>query len=277
MTELLTIDGLSLDLMVEGRMQPVLRDVSFAIPEGHVLGLVGESGSGKTMTARRRSGCCRPARRPTGAITFAGRPVLGMSQRELRAYRATDVAMIFQDPRAHINPVRRVGDFLTEALIRVKKVKPAAAQREAVRALTEVRIDDPERRLRQYPHEMSGGMLQRVMIACTLLAEPRLILADEPTTALDVTTQAEVIALLDVLRRERGMAMLFITHDLELAAAHQRRGRGHVRRRDRRASAGGLARARAAPSLLGGADGGPAQARRSRAHGPGAWAPALGL
>ena len=127
--------------------------------------------------------------------------------------------MIFQDPRAHINPVRRIGDFMTEALRANLRVPAAQAQRRAADVLAQVGIEDAARRLRQYPHQMSGGMLQRVMIAAALLTGPRLLLADEPTTALDVTTQAEVMAILDDLRREFGLAMLFITHDLDLAAA----------------------------------------------------------
>ena len=127
--------------------------------------------------------------------------------------------MIFQDPRAHINPVRRIGDFMTEALRTTGSVPVREARSRAVDMLGQVGIEDGERRLHQYPHELSGGMLQRVMIATALLTKPRLLLADEPTTALDVTTQAEVMAILDELRREFGLAMLFITHDLELAAA----------------------------------------------------------
>ncbi|MYW01996.1 ABC transporter ATP-binding protein, partial [Streptomyces sp. SID3343] len=128
-------------------------------------------------------------------------------------------AMIFQDPRAHINPVRTIGDFLTEGLRTNLGMRAGAARREAVGLLAEVGIDDGERRLRQYPHELSGGLLQRVMIASALAGRPRLILADEPTTALDVTRQAEVVAILDRLRRERGLGLLFITHDLDLATA----------------------------------------------------------
>ena len=127
--------------------------------------------------------------------------------------------MIFQDPRAAINPVDRIGDFLIEALVRNRGVDKTEALKRAEAVLEEVGINDPARRLRQYPHEVSGGMLQRMMIASVLLAEPDLILADEPTTALDVTTQSDVIAILNELRQDRGMAMVFITHDLELAAA----------------------------------------------------------
>jgi oligopeptide/dipeptide ABC transporter ATP-binding protein len=127
--------------------------------------------------------------------------------------------MIFQDPRAHVNPVRSIGDFMTEALRTNRGVDRAAARARAVQALSDVGIPDGERRLRQFPHELSGGLLQRVMIASALLTEPQLVLADEPTTALDVTTQAEVMAILDELRRTRGLALLFITHDLDLAGA----------------------------------------------------------
>jgi oligopeptide/dipeptide ABC transporter ATP-binding protein len=127
--------------------------------------------------------------------------------------------MIFQDPRAHTNPVRTIGDFLTEALRTNRGMPAARARARAVELLADVLVDDPERRLTQYPHELSGGLLQRVMIAAALSTEPRLLLADEPTTALDVTTQAEVMAILDELRRERGLSLLFVTHDLDLAAA----------------------------------------------------------
>jgi oligopeptide/dipeptide ABC transporter ATP-binding protein len=127
--------------------------------------------------------------------------------------------MVFQDPRAHVNPVRRIGDFMTEALRTNLGLPAAEARHLAITMLGQVGIEDADLRLRQYPHELSGGMLQRVMIAAALLTGPRLLLADEPTTALDVTTQSEIVAILDDLRRDYGLAMLFITHDLELAAA----------------------------------------------------------
>jgi oligopeptide/dipeptide ABC transporter ATP-binding protein len=153
-----------------------------------------------------------------GTIRFGDADVSTLAGADLRRYRQ-QVAMIFQDPRAHTNPVRRIGDFMTEALRTNLAVPAAEASRRAAVMLAQVGIEDGTRRLRQYPHQLSGGMLQRVMIAAALLTGPRLLLADEPTTALDVTTQAEVIAILDGLRRESGLAMLFITHDLELAAA----------------------------------------------------------
>ena len=215
---LLEVEGLTVRLTVEGARRPVLRDVSFAMRPGEALGLVGESGSGKSMTARAIDRLLPRGAEVDGQILFDGRPVGSQSGQSLRRYRS-EVAMIFQDPRAHINPVRRIGDFMTEALRTTGSVPVREAAARAVDMLGQVGIEDGERRLRQYPHELSGGMLQRVMIATALLTKPRLLLADEPTTALDVTTQAEVMAILDELRREFGLAMLFITHDLELAAA----------------------------------------------------------
>ena len=216
---LLDVAGLRVELRIGGGLRPVIHDLSLQIGAGEAVGLVGESGSGKSMTSRAIARLLPAGATVNGDITFDGRPVMRMGSAELRRYRTRGIAMIFQDPRAHTNPVRRIGDFLTEALRTTMDVPKDEARRRAVRTLAEVGIEDGERRLRQYPHELSGGMLQRVMIAAALLAEPKLLLADEPTTALDVTTQSEVMAILDELRREHGVAVLFITHDLELAAA----------------------------------------------------------
>ena len=215
---MLDVDGLVVDLPVEGEPRTVLRGISLGVDEGEAVGLVGESGSGKSMTARAVARLLPPGASTSGSITFDGRDVAGLKGGALRSYRG-EVAMVFQDPRAHVNPVRTVGDFMTEALRSLRGADRGTARKQAVTALADVGIEDGERRLGQYPHELSGGLLQRVMIAAMLLTEPRLVLADEPTTALDVTTQAEVMAILDDLRRERGMALLFITHDLELAGA----------------------------------------------------------
>jgi oligopeptide/dipeptide ABC transporter ATP-binding protein len=215
---LLEVDGLHTELPVEGRMQTVLHEVSLSIGTGEAVGLVGESGSGKSMTARAVARLLPPGARTSGQVRYNGAEVGSLRGSALRDYRG-EVAMIFQDPRSHINPVRSIGDFMTEALRTNLNVAAADAGKRAVAMLDQVGIGHGERRLRQYPHELSGGMLQRVMIAAALLTEPQLLLADEPTTALDVTTQAEVMAILDDLRREYGLAVLFITHDLDLAAA----------------------------------------------------------
>jgi oligopeptide/dipeptide ABC transporter ATP-binding protein len=157
--------------------------------------------------------------RVAGQVCFGGRGVADLTGAELRRYRADDVGIVYQDPRAHVNPVRRVGDFLVEPLVRVRGMGRAAALHTVAGILDEVGVPDPERRFRQYPHELSGGLLQRMMIASVVAMRPRLIIADEPTTALDVTTQADVMAILAELRRSRGLALLLITHDLDLATA----------------------------------------------------------
>ena len=217
MSALLEIEGFTARLPVEGELRTVLHDVSLTIGAGEAVGLVGESGSGKSMTARAIGRLLPAGAQTSGSVRFDDRDVLDLRGAVLRRYRE-QVAMIFQDPRAHVNPVRRIGDFMTETL-RMHGIARAHAAEDAARALRAVGIADGARRLEQYPHELSGGLLQRVMIATVLLGEPRLVLADEPTTALDVTTQAEVMAILDELRHKRGLALLFITHDLELAAA----------------------------------------------------------
>jgi oligopeptide/dipeptide ABC transporter ATP-binding protein len=216
---LLEIDGLHVELPSGDGPRTVIHEVSLAVDAGEAVGLVGESGSGKTMTLRSVVHLLPRGARATGSVRFDGRDVLGLKGAELRRWLASDVAVVFQDPRAHINPTRTIGDFLTEALVLVRGEKRAAALAKAEGLLDAVGIADARRRLRQRPFELSGGMLQRVMIAAALAAEPKLILADEPTTALDVTTQEEVMAILDELRRERGLAMVFVTHDLELATA----------------------------------------------------------
>ena len=219
MSPLLDIEGLHIELPIGEVMRPVIHEVTLSLDIGEALGLVGESGAGKSMTARAIMQLLPEGADASGTILFDGADVLGFDRQALRRFRASDVAMIFQDPTTHINPVRKVGDFLTEALVTNDKVDADEATGIVVRFLQDVGIDDAERRLHQFPHELSGGLLQRVMIAAALAIKPRLLLADEPTTALDVTTQAEVMAILDEQRRQRGLGMVFVTHDLELAAA----------------------------------------------------------
>ena len=218
MTDLLEVEHLALRLPT-GAARPVLDDVSLRVAAGEMVGLVGESGSGKSVTARSVLGLWPDRAEVEGSVRVAGTQVLGASRAELLALRRSEVSMIFQDPRAGINPLRRVGDFLTESLRLNHHVKPRQARERAIELLHAVGLVDAERHLHQHPHELSGGMLQRVMIAGALTVEPDLLLCDEPTTALDVTTQAEIVQIIRRLQRDRQMGVLFITHDLDLAAA----------------------------------------------------------
>jgi ABC-type dipeptide/oligopeptide/nickel transport system ATPase component len=207
-------------LTVPGADEPeILRGISFDLGADETLGIVGESGSGKSMTVRSLMRLTPDDSVLGGRIQHQERDVLAMSPADLRAYRRRDVGMIFQDPHAALNPVRRIGDFMTEGSVG----RPRAERRDhwarATRWLGDVGIRDPGDVMRRFPHELSGGMLQRVMIASVASTRPGIILADEPTTALDVTTQSDVLALLADVRRESGAAMILISHDIELVAA----------------------------------------------------------
>ncbi|MGW1011183.1 ABC transporter ATP-binding protein [Streptomyces termitum] len=217
-TPVLEIDGLGLRLPDDRAARPILDGVSLTVRAGETVGLVGESGSGKSVACRSVLGLLPRGARTTGRVLVGGEDVLTMGRARLAALRAREVAMVFQDPRASVNPLRRVGDFLTEGL-RASGTPAAEATARAEELLDAVGIRDPRGALRRHPHQFSGGMLQRVVIAAALAAEPALLVADEPTTALDVTTQAEVVSILARLRAERGTGMLFVTHDLELASA----------------------------------------------------------
>lgn len=212
---LLTIDDLRLDV----GQKNLLAGMSLTVEQGETVALVGESGSGKSITARAVLGLLPETAHTTGRVLLDGIDMIDASSQTQRRQRRTVASMIFQDPRSGINPVRRVGDFLTEALEQCHGWSPDRARERALELLRTVGLPDPVRHLKQYPHEFSGGMLQRIMIAAALSTEPRLLLCDEPTTALDVTTQAEIIQLLAAQRDERQMGMLFITHDLNLAAS----------------------------------------------------------
>ncbi|QLH25653.1 ABC transporter ATP-binding protein [Streptomyces sp. Rer75] len=222
---LLDIEDLTLRLPAGAAARPLLSGVSLRIDRGEVVGLVGESGSGKSTTARAVLRLLPEHAHASGSVRVDGEDVLAMDPARLRAHRSRTVSMIFQDPRSAMNPVRRIGDFLTEPLTRVLGLPKRAAVAKATELLAAVGLPDPERRMRQRPHELSGGMLQRVVIAAALCTEPDLLLADEATSALDATTQAEVLALLRGIQAERresgsGLGTLFITHDLPLAAAY---------------------------------------------------------
>ncbi|MFD6969846.1 ABC transporter ATP-binding protein [Streptomyces sp. NPDC059949] len=214
---LLAYDALSVTLPAMAR--PILDGIDLRVRAGEVVALVGESGSGKSVTARAALGLFPDGAEVGGRVRVDGTDLVGADAASLREVRTAKAAMIYQDPRAAINPVRRVGDFLTEPLRLVHGWSKARAAARAVDLLGAVGLPDPARHMNQYPHELSGGMLQRVVIAAALTAEPRLLLCDEPTTALDVSTQAEILAILGRLQRERGLGLLLITHDIELAAA----------------------------------------------------------
>jgi oligopeptide/dipeptide ABC transporter ATP-binding protein len=194
--------------------------VSFTISRGHSLALVGESGSGKSVTALSLLGLVHdpPGRVVAGEILFRGRDLRQLDDAQLRKVRGAEIAMIFQEPMTSLNPVMTTGDQVAESLILHKRMARRAARAEAVALFRKVGIADPERRVRDYPHQMSGGMRQRVMIAMALACRPALVIADEPTTALDVTIQAQILELLAELRRELDMSLLLITHDLGVVA-----------------------------------------------------------
>jgi len=193
--------------------------VSYALEAGRTLGIVGESGSGKSVSSLTVMGLTRSRdARISGEVLFEGRELLGASGEEMRALRGSEISMIFQDPLSSLHPFYTIGKQLTEAVRVHRDVSKAAARDRAAELLGLVGIADPRGRLQAYPHEMSGGMRQRVMIAMALINDPKLLIADEPTTALDVTVQAQILELLDTLRRELDTAIIVITHDLGVVA-----------------------------------------------------------
>jgi len=194
----------------------VVCDLSFSIAAGETLAIVGESGCGKSTCALALMGLlsARSARVVASAIRFGANNLLDLSEAGWRKLRGGEIGMIFQDPLSALNPVRTVGSQIAEALQQHQGLRGAAARAEALNLLRQVRMPEPERRLDEYPHRLSGGMRQRVLIAMALAGQPRLLIADEPTTALDVTVQAQILELLAELQRERNMALLLITHDL---------------------------------------------------------------
>jgi len=216
---MLEIRDLCMTIAAERADLDILRNVSLAVAAGESVGLVGESGSGKSMTLRSILRIEPSNATVTGSITFAGTEVLSLDGEALRRMRSTDVSMIAQNPHAVLNPVLPVVNYLIEGMHDAQGMPKGAARLRAGELLEQVGIDGVDRVLGSYPHQLSGGMLQRVVIAGAIAGKPKLMLADEPTTALDVTTQAEVMAILDEFRRDLGMAMLYVTHDLDLAAA----------------------------------------------------------
>jgi oligopeptide/dipeptide ABC transporter ATP-binding protein len=216
---LLEISGLRVEFDSADGPLAAVKGVDIAIEQGEVLGLVGESGSGKSLTCRSVVRMVpHPGRIAAGQVIFDGEDVMGMSGSQLRKFRAHSVGMISQNPFGSLNPVFRIGAQVAETLRVNRGASRRAARREAVELLDQVGILDPERRYYSYPHELSGGMCQRVMIALATASRPRLLLADEPTTALDVTTQAQILRLLAEMRRDEGMTMLLVSHDFGVIA-----------------------------------------------------------
>ncbi len=218
---LLDVEDLSIQFRTRDGTVRALDSVSFAVGRGEIVGLVGESGSGKSVTAYALMGLSDRAASVTGGrIAFGGLDVLGADEGTLRGIRGREIAMIFQNPRAALNPIRKVGHQIADVIRRHVPTPRAELRRAAVDALARVQVPDPERRYHAYPFELSGGLCQRVLIAMAFACEPELLVADEPTTGLDVTTQAVIMDLVRDAARERRMSALLITHDLALAAEY---------------------------------------------------------
>lgn len=206
------------DLSVRFDQTVAVDGISFDLEPGAALGIVGESGSGKSVTCRALMRLLPPAAKVSGSASYGGRDLLTMSGPELNTLRGKRVAMIFQSPASFLDPLMRIGDQVAETLLKHTELRGRAAREEVLRLLDVVRIPEPERWARAYPHQLSGGMKQRAMIAGALACRPDLLLADEPTTALDATVQKSVLDLLAQLRREQNLSMIFVSHDLGAVA-----------------------------------------------------------
>ena len=218
---LLAVNGLSLEFQTRSGVVKALEDVSFSVAKGQIVGIVGESGSGKSVAAFSVMGILdETARITSGSMSLSGIDILAKQRRALSDLRGREMSMIFQSPRTALNPIRRIGRQIEDVLLRHDPVARTDARRAAIEALRRVRIPDPERRYDAYPFELSGGMCQRVMIAMALACNPMLLIADEPTTGLDVTTQAVVMDLISEIVRETHMGAILITHDLGLAGEY---------------------------------------------------------
>jgi peptide/nickel transport system ATP-binding protein len=222
---LVSIDDLTVQFRTDRGWLTAVEGVSFDIGDGDCVGVVGESGSGKSVTALSmlRLHARRTARFASGSVRYDGRDLLRIPESDLRRIRGRDIAMVFQDPMSSLNPVLTICDQISESLRLHQNMSRADARRRAVELLDLVRIADAGRRVDEYPHRLSGGMRQRVMIAIAIACRPRLLIADEPTTALDVTIQAQILELLRDLRAELGMAVMLISHDLGVIAEFARR------------------------------------------------------
>jgi peptide/nickel transport system ATP-binding protein len=216
---LLEVSGLRVEIPVPGGMTRPVRGVDFSVASGETLAIVGESGCGKSLTSLAIMGLLpRAARLTAKTIALRGQSLLGLSEFGWRKLRGERIAMIFQDPMTALDPCYRIGDQMAEVLRQHRPVSTQAARRRSLELLTRVGISSPEQRLTQFPHQLSGGLRQRVMIAMALLCEPELIIADEPTTALDVTIQAQILHLLADIQRDSGIGLILISHDLGVVA-----------------------------------------------------------
>jgi peptide/nickel transport system ATP-binding protein len=218
---LLEIENLGVDFATEDGVVHAVRGVSFGVQPGRMLGIVGESGSGKSVSMLTAMGLTRAENtKISGAARFEGRDLLALPSEDLRAIRGNEIAMIFQDPLSSLHPFYKIGTQLVEAVMIHQDVPKKAARERAIELLTLVGIPDPRGRVDNYPHEFSGGMRQRAMIAMALVNDPKLLIADEPTTALDVTVQSQILDLIAGLQRKLDMAVVLITHDLGVVAEH---------------------------------------------------------
>ncbi|HEV7688184.1 MAG TPA: ABC transporter ATP-binding protein [Acidimicrobiia bacterium] len=218
---LVSVENLSVEFHTDAGVVKAVDGVSWSIRAGETLGIVGESGSGKSVSALALMGLLqKPQAKISGRILFRGRDLLTAGEHELRSLRGKDISMIFQDPLSALNPVFKVGHQVAEVIQAHEKIGRIPARKRAVELLDEVGIPNPRQRAQEYPHQYSGGMRQRAMIAMALALDPALLLADEPTTALDVTVQAQIMSLLSKLQEERGTAIVLITHDLGVVAGH---------------------------------------------------------
>jgi peptide/nickel transport system ATP-binding protein len=231
MPPLLEVDNLTIRFEHGGA--PAVDGISFQIEEGEVLGLVGESGSGKSVTSLAILRLLAPGTAVSGSIRFAGHDLLTLSEKEMRARRGREIAMIFQEPMTALNPSMPIGEQIAEAVrVHHPKLDRKEVRERVLEALNDVAMPEPERRYSDYPHQFSGGQRQRIMIAMAVVNKPHLLIADEPTTALDVTVQAQILRLLRDLRERHGLSMLFISHDLAVTAQTAQRvavmRRGHT-------------------------------------------------
>lgn len=214
---MLRIDALNIEFHDHDMPETVVHDFNLTMAPGEIIGIVGESGSGKSMTALAVAGLLRRHDMvKTGHIYFEGVDVINCGRQELRKLQGRDIGIVFQEPMTSLNPVRRIGWQVEESLRIHTDLSRQELRSRALQALGEVELSDPERVYRSFPHELSGGMRQRVMIAAAVISEPKLLIADEPTTALDVTVQAQIVKLLEKINREKHMGILFISHDLSL-------------------------------------------------------------